>query len=78
MTTLDKVFYHWENMNRKDFDEYMLNNKQTLIRENNEENELTDEEIEDGAYEHFSHHSREYEHFIKTCKWYREQIKLKK
>jgi hypothetical protein len=38
-TVVEHIFYNWESMSRYDFDEYMLNNKQTLLREEKEQME---------------------------------------
>ena len=38
-TVLEHIFYNWESMSRFDFYEYMLNNKQTLLREEKEQME---------------------------------------
>lgn len=32
-TVVEEIFENWESMSKKDFDEYMLNNKKTLLRE---------------------------------------------
>lgn len=61
------------NQNTDNFKKYF----QEKLKQIDSKTELTDREIEDGAFEHFSHHSREYEYFIKACKWYRYQIKHK-
>jgi hypothetical protein len=44
-TVVEHIFYNWESMSRLDFDEYMLNNKQTLLREEKEQMEDYAEEM---------------------------------
>jgi predicted alpha/beta-fold hydrolase len=37
MTVVNEIFNNWEIMSTEDFNEYMLNNKKTLIREEYEQ-----------------------------------------
>ena len=36
-TVVEQIFENWESMSRIEFDEYMLNNRKTLLREENEQ-----------------------------------------